>query len=133
VVVCDGWRSYPNFTGRIQRCWAHLLREAKGLAEHVEEAGPLSEELHGLYRRLNVPPMDRPPPDEAERLAEEARALMETWAGRPYEAGELRRFAAKMLSMCLAAFEMGRVSALSLESRIVLDEKRADSALFPTS
>jgi hypothetical protein len=36
VIVCDGWRVYPNFTGRIQRCWAHLLGEAKrALREHV--------------------------------------------------------------------------------------------------
>jgi len=98
VVVCDGWRSYPNFTKRIQRCWAHLLREAKSLAEHVEEAKPLSKALHELYRRLNAASMDRPPPEEALRLAEEARALMETWARRPYESGEVRRFAAKMLN-----------------------------------
>jgi hypothetical protein len=36
-------------------------------------------------------------------------------------------------SMCLAAFEMGRVSAFFLESRIALGKKRADSAFFPTS
>jgi hypothetical protein len=35
--------------------------------------------------------------------------------------------------MCLAAFEMGLVSALFLESRIVLGKKKADSALFLTS
>jgi hypothetical protein len=35
--------------------------------------------------------------------------------------------------MCLAAFEMGWVSALFLESRIVLDEEKADSVFFPTS
>jgi hypothetical protein len=33
--------------------------------------------------------------------------------------------------MYLAAFEMGRVSAFFLESRIVLDEKKADSSLLP--
>jgi transposase-like protein len=98
VVVCDGWRSYPSFTDRIQRCWAHLLREARCLAEQVEEARPLSEALHGIYRRFNVPPMDRPPPEEAMRLVEEARAAMEMWAGRPYEAVEVRRFAAKVLN-----------------------------------
>jgi len=98
VIVCDGWRSYPNFTGRIQRCWAHLLREARYLAEHVDEAKPLSEALHELYRRLNVASKDRPPPGEAARLAEEARALMEAWAGRPYESGEVSRFAAKVLN-----------------------------------
>jgi hypothetical protein len=35
--------------------------------------------------------------------------------------------------MCLADFKMGRVSALSLESRIVLGKKKADSAFFLTS
>jgi hypothetical protein len=35
--------------------------------------------------------------------------------------------------MCLAVFEMGRVSAFSLEGRIVLEEKKTDSAFFLTS
>jgi transposase len=98
VIVCDGWRAYPSYTGRIQRCWAHLLREAKYLAERNDEAGPLSEALHILYRRFNVPPLDRPPPWEAERLACEARALMMDLAGRPYESVEVRRFAAKIMN-----------------------------------
>jgi transposase len=98
IIVCDGWKSYPNFTDRIQRCWAHLLREASNLAEHVEEAGPFSEALHGLYRRLNVPPEDKPPPDEAAGLAEEARSVIEAWARRPYEREEVRRFAGKVLN-----------------------------------
>jgi len=37
------------------------------------------------------------------------------------------------ISMCLAAFEMGRVFTFFLESRIVLDKKRADSVFFLTS
>ena len=97
VIVCDGWKSYPNFTDRIQRCWAHLLREARYLAEHVEEAGPFSEALHGLYRRLNEPE-DKPPPEEAVRLAGEAKKEMMKWAGRPYETAEVRRFAGKVLN-----------------------------------
>ncbi len=28
IVVCDGWKSYAQFGYTIQRCWAHLLREA---------------------------------------------------------------------------------------------------------
>ena len=50
--VCDGWRSYPAFTGRIQRDWAHLLREADWLAEHFKEAGPMTRALHRLYGDL---------------------------------------------------------------------------------
>ena len=33
-VGCDGWGSYPAFTGKLQRCWAHLLREAKDLSRN---------------------------------------------------------------------------------------------------
>lgn len=98
VVVCDGWRSYPNFTSRIQRCWAHLLREARYLGEHVEEAALLSEALHRLYRRLNVSPEEWPPPGEALKLVEAAKAEMLRLAGRPYKSEEVRRFAAKMLN-----------------------------------
>ncbi len=31
IVVCDGWRSYAQFGYTIQRCWAHILREANDL------------------------------------------------------------------------------------------------------
>jgi len=50
------------------------------------------------YRRFDVPPEDRPPPEEAAILVEEARALMEDWARKPYESSEVRRFAAKVLN-----------------------------------
>ena len=96
VIVCDGWRPYGSFTDRIQRCWAHLLREAEYLAERVDEAGPLWEALRGLYGGLRCWAVDKPPPEEAERLAGEARASMERLAGRSYESEEVRRFAAKM-------------------------------------
>lgn len=31
IVICDGWRAYLGFGFIIQRCWAHLLREARDL------------------------------------------------------------------------------------------------------
>ena len=96
VIVCDGWRAYPSYTGRIQRCWAHLLREAKYLAERNDEAVPVSEALHDLYDGLRRWAVDKPPPWEALRLAGEARALMMDLAGRPYESVEVRRFAVKI-------------------------------------
>jgi len=98
VIVCDGWRSYPSFTSRIQRCWAHLLREAEYLAERIDEAKPLSQALHELYQRINIPPEDRPPPDDLERLAEESKAIMERWARRPYKTKDVRKFAVKILN-----------------------------------
>jgi len=96
VIVCDGWKAYPSFTELIQRCWAHLLREADCLGEHVEEAKPLAEALHRLYDGLSCWAVDKPPPEAGERLAGEARAVMMEWAGRSYEDEEVRRFAAKI-------------------------------------
>jgi len=96
ILVCDGWKSYPNFTSRIQRCWAHLLREARHLAERIDEAKPLSEALHELYSRFKDPPQDKPPPEEAARLVEDAKTVMNRWAARPYKSDEVRRFAGKI-------------------------------------
>lgn len=96
VIVCDGWRAYPSFTDRIQRCWAHLLREAEYLAERHGEAGPLWEALRGLYGGLRCWAVDKPPPEEGKRLAVEAKISMERLAGRSYESEEVRKFAAKI-------------------------------------
>ena len=123
VIVCDGWRAYPSYTGRIQRCWAHLLREARYLAERNDEAGTLSEALHRLYRRFNVPPLDWPPPWEAERLACEARGLMMELAGRPYGSVEVRRFAAKIRN------GMGHWFTFLVVSGVEATNNRAERAL----
>jgi transposase len=96
ILVCDGWKSYSNYTSRIQRCWAHLLREATYLAERVDEAKPLSEALHQLYSRLTTKLDDRPPPMEVTRTVEDAKRIMASWTSRPYKTKEVRRFAAKI-------------------------------------
>lgn len=48
-IICDGHKTYPNFTNRLQRCWSHPLREAKYLAKDLLEAAPLHDELKDLY------------------------------------------------------------------------------------
>ena len=98
VIVCDGWSSYPSFTDLIQRCWAHLLREAQCLAEHVDEAKPLAEALHRLYGGLRCWAVDKPPPEVAEGLAGEARKVMAALAGGPWVMEKTRRFAGKMMN-----------------------------------
>ena len=53
ILNCDGWKSYPKKVKRIQRCWAHLLREAKYLAEQEEgQARLLYQELCELFAKL---------------------------------------------------------------------------------
>jgi len=62
----------------------------------LKRQNPLSQSLHELYRRINIPPGDKPPPEEAARLADEAKAEMLRLTRGPYRSEEVRRFAVKI-------------------------------------
>jgi transposase len=96
VIVCDGWRSYPSFTDRIQRDWAHLLREAKYLAEEVDEARTLRRALIRLYRDLNTALLEDPPPEERARIAGRAKRRLRRWLGKEYQSVEVKKFVGKV-------------------------------------
>ena len=63
TVVCDGWTAYPAFSSNLQRCWAHILREAKEAAADHDEAEPVYRYLKqmyvGLQSWLETDPADR--------------------------------------------------------------------------
>ncbi len=97
IIVCDGLKSYSNFTTNIQRCWAHILREAKFVAEkEQEEAEGLCRGLHRLYGRLVDAVAKDPPPDERARLHRNALAAMRYWLGKEYTAKRVVKFVAKV-------------------------------------
>jgi hypothetical protein len=96
TIVCDGWRSYPSFTSKIQRCWSHLLREAKYRAERVDEAKSFSKALHRLYDDLKASLEDDPPPEERARLAGNAKRRLGYWLKKRYRSEEVRKLAEKV-------------------------------------
>jgi len=49
TIVCDGWTAYPAFSRNLQRCWAHILREAEDVAADHEEAEPIYRTLKQMY------------------------------------------------------------------------------------
>ena len=77
VIVCDGWKTYSNFTSNIQRCWAHLLREAEYAAGQVEEAKQLYKALRKLYWKLVNALKSSPPPEKRLRLKRNALKTIE--------------------------------------------------------
>lgn len=95
-VGCDGWKSYSNFTGRLQRCWAHLLREAQWLAEHCEEAKPLYLGLKRLYADLAASLVGDPPLLQRKKLQLAAKRRLRYWLERGYVSDEAKRFVAKV-------------------------------------
>lgn len=62
IVVCDGYNAYNDFELR-QRCWAHLLREAKEYADD-EEINVQYQRLKIFYEHLKM--LKSRPPDERE-------------------------------------------------------------------
>jgi len=96
MIVCDGWKPYARFTNRIQRCWAHLLRESKDLAEKSAEAVPLHRALRSLYRKLNAALEEDPPPGVRRRLWYMARATLKRWIRREYVSEKVEKFIGKI-------------------------------------
>ena len=46
VIVCDGWSAYKGY--RVQRCWPHIIREAKDF----HERNPDNAAAYDVLRRL---------------------------------------------------------------------------------
>ena len=84
VIISDGWTSYSSYTDRIQRCWAHLLREAKYLASEHSSAKSLYEGLKKIYGKAT----SRKPPKKDKLITE-----MRQWIDYAECYKELRKFA----------------------------------------
>ena len=52
TVICDGWTAYPAFSSNLQRCWAHILREAEDVAQKQADGKPIYQALRRCHRRV---------------------------------------------------------------------------------
>jgi transposase-like protein len=96
IIVCDGLRSYARFTNRIQRCWAHLLRESEDMAKNFEEAVPLHEALKELYEMLTKDLEHDPPPEVRETLWRLGQDALRHWTIKDYTAEKVKKFIGKI-------------------------------------
>ncbi len=93
IIVCDGWKSYATYIENVsqqadlQRCWAHLLKEAGDLADKCEEAEPISEKLHEVYESTTKFVRKDPPPEKREEKGKEAENELEELLDKDYESG----------------------------------------------
>jgi len=99
IIVCDGWKPYSSFTDRIQRCWAHLLREADDLADDKkcdEEAKRLAKELHSMFDECEGMLGKDPPPDVREQVWTAMSARMKRLVEMDYRSKAAKKFAEKI-------------------------------------
>jgi transposase len=57
ILVCDGWPTYAQFGFAIQRCWAHLLREADELGNkrlHKDLQSLFKDAKDGKLKRISA-------------------------------------------------------------------------------
>jgi len=98
IIICDGWKPYSSFTDKIQRCWAHLLREADELADDYEDAKALSEELHSIFYDCKLLLEDAPPPDKRKMIKKAMEARMKQAIGMDFGSRKMRKFAKKVMN-----------------------------------
>jgi len=96
ILTCDGWTSYPKCVKKLQRCWAHLLREAKWLAEkHEGQSRLLYNALCRMFSRIK-----KIAADAAEEVKTRTYNLcimeMTSWIKTCRAYAELRKFAYKI-------------------------------------
>ncbi len=96
TIVCDGWKPYAKFTKHIQRCWAHLLRESKDLAENVPEEVPSHEALRKINDLLNGALENDPPPEVRRVLWYLARAMLNQLVNGEYASEKVRKLIGKI-------------------------------------
>jgi len=63
--IADGWRAY-SWIDKLQRCWAHLLREVDHTKETSENGKRLSDDIHASFKKLRDF-LDRDPSIEERR------------------------------------------------------------------
>jgi len=94
-VTCDGWAPYNQVVKIIQRCWAHLLREAKWYAEKYEEQAKI---VYGglceLFKEIKAS-LDKPR-ELREKLYKNCIRKMQFFISACKAHKDLRKFAEKL-------------------------------------
>ena len=71
IICCDGWQEYSRYSSRLQRCWAHLLREGKALAEEYTTFQGFYTALKELFDKITKIRARPPPTSKRRKLKEE--------------------------------------------------------------
>lgn len=70
IIICDGMSAYKEYTKYLQRCWAHILRETKELAEKHDDAKPMHQWMKDLFAKVKSASV-KDPPDNRKKLYDE--------------------------------------------------------------
>jgi transposase-like protein len=61
IIICDGLSAYEEYTKYLQRCWSHILRETKEMAEKHDDAKPMHQWMKDLFAIVKSVSIKDPP------------------------------------------------------------------------
>ena len=96
TIVCDGWTAYPAFQDDLQRCWAHILREAKAVADDHEEGQAVYQELNRTFEGLQTWLATEPSEGQRARMKDRARERLERIVEMDTEAEDVQALQGKI-------------------------------------
>jgi len=67
IIICDGLSAYEEYTKYIQRCWAHILRDTKEMAEKYDDAKPMHNWMKDLFAMVKSASL-KDPPEKRQKL-----------------------------------------------------------------
>lgn len=96
IIGCDGWKTYEGFSDRLQRCWAHLLRESFHLKEKYRDFEKFHEILKELFARIIKIRLKPPDLEERKELVKEMKDILLGTAKRMSKHDHFKEFAGKI-------------------------------------
>jgi transposase len=96
TIICDGWTAYPAFSSNLQRCWAHILREAEDVADDHDQAEPIYRTLKQMYVGLQSWLETDPSERQRTRMQESARKGLEELVNRSVSDGPVATLLGKI-------------------------------------
>lgn len=67
IIICDGLSAYKEYSKYLQRCWAHILRETREMAERFDDAKPFHQWMKDLFEIVKSVSI-KDPPSKRKRL-----------------------------------------------------------------
>ena len=96
IISCDGWKTYEGFSDKLQRCWAHLLRESHYLKEKYSDFERYHEFLKKLFERILEIRLKPPGVEKRRELAEEMKESLTRTVMNMNKEALFRKFAGKI-------------------------------------
>ncbi len=95
IIIGDGIETYRQYTDKIQRCWAHLLRESSDLAEKYDSAKGLHEGLKRLFEKVKAVNV-KDSPKKRQDLYDKCIVEIQQWIDLANSYTELKKFGGKL-------------------------------------